>query len=208
VEADLYQYYLVHAPGLVSVVGLDVWDGSPAQLQAFKNAAGVTFPLLLDGGSATGGDCFATYGDRDNYVIVDGQEIVRFSARSQGYQYGATLDVPRMRALVDSLLANPVGVGDPPAVPGPTLELSPNPASGSVAFSLVTDRPGERVRLTVLDLAGRRVATVADAAATGPSLRATWNGRDPDGVPVHPGVYLVRAEVGERSLVRRLVVLR
>jgi hypothetical protein len=128
VEASLWQYYKANQPGKVVVVGADIWNGTPSELTGFKNITGITFPLLLNAGSDVGGNLVTSYFDRDNDVIIDQQGIERFSARQQGYSYGAALDVPRMRALVDSLLTHPAGVDDPGDLAlVPSLRVSPNP---------------------------------------------------------------------------------
>lgn len=205
-QTDLWQYYQAQAPGQVAVVGADIWDGTPAQLQTFRNITGASYPLLLNAAGTTGGDMFLLYGDRDNYVVIDRERVVRFSARSQGYNYGAALDVPRLRALVDSLLASPTGVGDGPAT---ETRVTPNPGRGP--FDL-TFAPGARdaaalATVRVLDLEGRCVATVYQGMTSG-TLHATWDGRATGGTRCPPGLYLVRAEIAGRSIVRRIVLLR
>ena len=82
-----------------------------------------------------------------------------------------------------------------------TLELYPNPAvSGPVTLSYTLTRP-EVVQVTVFDALGRAVATVADgqqlAGAHSLVLQAG---------ALAAGVYVVRAQVGERASFRRLVV--
>lgn len=204
----MWQYYQTHAPGKVLVVGVDLYNGSPANLQSFKDITGATYPLLLNGQHPTGGNVFLLYGDRDNYVILDQNHIVRYSARAQGYAYHAALDVPRMRALIDSLLSSSVGVGDPPRSV-PSLAISPNPSTGRVALTMaVGEHAGRHARIDILDLAGRRVATVFEGIAPSGSLSVRWEGRTSDGVKAPTGVYIVRATVGSRTWTRRLVVTR
>jgi hypothetical protein len=192
----------------VLVVGVDIWNGTPANLQSFKNITGATYPLMLNGAHPTGGNVFALYGDRDNYVILDQNHVVRFSAQAQGYVYHAALDVPRMRALIDSLLFDPTGVGDPTAAI-PALAIAPNPSSGQVALTLpIGDAAGRRARIDIHDLSGRRVDTVFDGVAPSGSLSAKWEGRTHDGRKLPTGVYLVRVTVGTQTWTRRLVLTR
>jgi len=192
----------------VLVVGVDIWNGTPANLQSFKNTTGATYPLMLNGSHPTGGNVFELYGDRDNYVILDQNHIVRFSAWAQGYVYGAALDVPRMRALIDSLLADPTGVGDPPTSI-PSLAITPNPSTGRVALTLpIGEYAGRHARIDIHDLSGRRVDTVFDGVAPTGTLSAQWEGRTRTGRKVPTGVYLVRVTVGSQTWTRRLVLTR
>ena len=95
---------------------------------------------------------------------------------------GAVLDVPRPQASAHIALA-----------------VSPNPARGRAAFSFTLPTAGH-ARVTVLDLAGRRVATLADGAfATGPH-QAQW------ATPGAPGVYMAILETSAGRVSRRFVV--
>ena len=83
--------------------------------------------------------------------------------------------------------------------------VEPNPSSDrtGVVFSM---REGGWVRIRVVDLAGRAVATMLDANL-GPGLHTvTWNGLASDGRRVGPGVYFVRAE--HRGTVRSQKLIR
>jgi peroxiredoxin len=210
VEADLWQYYKANQPGRVIVVGADIWDGTPGALAGFQSSTGITFPLLLNAGTATGGDLATAYFDRDNYVIIDQNGIERFSARQQGYPFGAALDVTRMRNLVDSLLTHPTGVGDPggPA-PATPLVATPNPFRDHTRIdaTLPVAATGG-LEISVLDLSGRRVASLSARAADSGRVSATWDGRASDGRPMPSGVYLVRAHAGGMVVTSRVVLLR
>lgn len=192
------------------MVGADIWNGSPGGLAAFQSLTGITFPLLLDAGTATGGDLATAYYDRDNYVIIDQLGIERFSARQQGYSYGGALDVPRMRTLIDSLLTHTAGVGDPgPPVSVAPLVATPNPFRDHTRIdaTLPVDATVD-LEISVLDLSGRRVASLSARAADAGRVSATWDGRDSGGRPMPSGVYLVRAHAGGTVVTSRVVLLR
>jgi hypothetical protein len=92
-------------------------------------------------------------------------------------------------------------VAPSPGMPGGHLAVRPNPAPGGaeVQFELPEEAP---VRVTIVDVAGRHVATLADAILPAGRHRMQW---DPD--PRVPGVYFVRLEAGPRLLTRRVIVL-
>lgn len=86
----------------------------------------------------------------------------------------------------------------PPARPhlGPAL---PNPSSGTTAihYTLAADGP---VRLTVYDVAGRRVREHLDPSQTTGAHTWSWDGRDDSGRAMAPGLYVVRMEAAGQSV--------
>ena len=74
---------------------------------------------------------------------------------------------------------------------GPRLTLHPNPASDQTTVSWRLPA-ASRVRVTVYDLAGRRVRDLVEKNAAAGEMSVVWDGRDHGGRPVSGGVYLVR----------------
>jgi flagellar hook assembly protein FlgD len=52
------------------------------------------------------------------------------------------------------------------------------------------------------------VSTIADGHTEAGRHRITWDGRGVAGLPVAPGLYYARLEALDRTLSRRLVMLR
>lgn len=95
-------------------------------------------------------------------------------------------------------------------VDGPGLRLGlavPNPARGSTRIGFELDRGGH-VRLTIFDVAGRKVRTLLDETAGRGQHTAEWDGRDDRGRNVVDGLYFYRLDVDGVRLVRRLVIAR
>ena len=76
-----------------------------------------------------------------------------------------------------------------------------NPSRGGVDLQLTLPIDG-RARLTILDVAGRHVATLGDAP-----VAAGRHGRRWDPGPARPGVYFARLEAGGRVVMRRIILL-
>lgn len=91
---------------------------------------------------------------------------------------------------------------------GGGLELSafPNPSRGPAAVSFRLPQAG-RASLAVYDVAGRRLARVADRQLGAGRHELTWDGRGADGRRVPAGVYLLRLETDAASATRRVVRL-
>ncbi len=105
-----------------------------------------------------------------------------------------------------------LAVAEPLGTSPPIVRLSaprPNPARHSARIGLSLLRQG-RVRVEIFDPSGRRVRTlVHDARGPGDS-ELRWDLLNDRGERVTPGLYLVRAAVGdfyEKSFVQRVAVL-
>jgi hypothetical protein len=83
----------------------------------------------------------------------------------------------------------------------------PNPARGSLSVRLGLSFAGA-VEVEALDLAGRRVRTLAAGVLPTGSTNCTWDLRDAQGHPVPAGFYLLRARTPQGTLTRRVAVVR
>jgi hypothetical protein len=94
-----------------------------------------------------------------------------------------------------------IWVADPAAVPGDNTsregslgEIHPNPfgSSTSLAFKLERD---SQVRITIYNVMGQRVRTLADEAMPAGQHSVAWDGRDSKGNSVAPGSYFYELSV-------------
>jgi len=208
VQDDINEYYQNNYPGQVQVIGVDTWNGTQAQLRGFKNTTGATYPLLLNGSLATGGNVEALIGTYDNYVVINKQGIVRYHA-ADIWPHGNRYHLNEIRTTVDSLVTPTVDVDPAPRVSGYTLAAAPNPFRG--AAEIVFSHDGDvalPVIVTVHDVSGRRVATLHEGPVPAGVQRVSWSGFDSRGEPMRPGVYLVRAAWPGQVLARRIVRVR
>jgi len=94
--------------------------------------------------------------------------------------------------------------------PGSGLRLHaalPNPFTSATTIRFELPGAGGPARLSVFDLAGRRVATLVDGPYGGGTHAARWDGTDGNGRDVGPGVYLCRLEAAGNVATRRVVRL-
>lgn len=205
-QQNIAQYYETNYPGQVQVVGVDEYNGTAAQLRSFKDQTGATYPLLLLGAAATGGNFATLYGTFDNYIVVNKQGIVRYHA-ALTWPHGNRYHLNEIRGSVDSLVTQVIGVG-PGEATGYRLASTPNPARGAATVELaIPAGEASAASVTVHDVSGRRVATLWDGPAAAGLTRFAWSHTDASGARLAPGVYLVRARIGVRNLVHRAVVL-
>ncbi len=81
----------------------------------------------------------------------------------------------------------------------------PNPSRGQANFDISLPREAV-VQVEAFDLQGRRVCTIAHGAYPAGPAKLVWDLRDELGRKLGAGVYLVRAQLGKTSFVRRIVV--
>jgi hypothetical protein len=98
----------------------------------------------------------------------------------------------------------------------------PPPSARRFEFAPPWPNPAERVinlefrvpasavvRAGLVDVAGRRVsALLEDGVLAAGAHRLRWDGRDPSGHRVAPGVYLVRISADAEAVIHRIVVIR
>jgi len=103
-----------------------------------------------------------------------------------------------------------VAVGDAGVVAPARLRVgavTPTPTRAGASVELSLADPG-RVRGTVYDATGRRVAIVADVLLGTGRHGLRWAGRDDRGHAVAPGTYFLRIEGGHETVNRRIVRTR
>jgi 1,4-alpha-glucan branching enzyme len=135
--------------------------------------------------------------------------LVADAIPQDGYSQSIEIAVPRMGFI---LLSHGDGVGvpeDPVDVAGsPRLfGASPNPFNPRATIRFEIPERGH-VRITVYDVAGRRVATLADRAFEAGASTVLWDGTTDGGTPVASGVYHVMMETGGAAHSAKAVLLR
>ena len=89
----------------------------------------------------------------------------------------------------------------------PSAVGTPLPDPVNARFVGVVLPAAARIRLTILDMAGREVAVLADGAAAAGRSEFGWDGRiGRDRAPA--GLYFVRLHGAGRDLIRRFAITR
>jgi hypothetical protein len=83
----------------------------------------------------------------------------------------------------------------------------PNPFNPTtrIRFALPA---ASHVNVSVFDVHGRRVATLADRSMPAGNAEVVWNGRDARGVPASSGVYFYRLAANGHTLTKKMVLLK
>jgi hypothetical protein len=124
----------------------------------------------------------------------------------------ATGKAPPVVIAQQTVALGDIGLGaDDSAVAAPlTYSLSaarPNPSRAlTTVFYAIPDR--EHVRLSVFDVAGRKVRGLVNEVQEPDRYEVTWNGRDESGRTLASGIYFVRLETIEKTITRKIVRVR
>ena len=83
----------------------------------------------------------------------------------------------------------------------------PNPFNPTTTITFAMER-SQGVTISVFDVEGRRVATIANQIF-GPGIHSVkWAGRDDSGRTVPSGTYLAQMETGDGDDVRKISLVR
>ena len=148
-------------------------------------------------------------GDPENPVVV-GCQPMEFQASSVAVSSGMIIVTDQGQN--DGLNIAWRQCGSAVAVPDllpviSELNIFPNPFNPRTTISFELRQP-QRVRIEVYDIAGRRIARLADHRFAAGEVSVTWDGRDAIGREVPAGTYLIRREsedgvaTGKAALVR------
>jgi hypothetical protein len=145
----------------------------------------------------------------DALITSSADVVFRFTARDTGT--GSITE-----AAVDDFMIydtrGATGTSAGPKVVSADVLLSqayPNPARGGQAVHLSLALPGAaQVKAIVYDVAGRRVAKLAEGRLPAGPHRFGWDGLGAGGSPAPAGVYFIRLDSDVGSFSRKVVLLR
>lgn len=108
---------------------------------------------------------------------------------------------------IATIVAGTVGLGDAAIAEPHFSNPWPNPARVGTRFTVSLAR-AQSLQIDAYDVTGRLVKTLATGIHSAGTFDLTWDLRDREGRALKAGVYLVRAQVGERVFLRRLTTVR
>jgi hypothetical protein len=100
-----------------------------------------------------------------------------------------------------------LAAGDAPPARAALSNAWPCPARGATSLMLALPQ-ATSAHVTVCDVSGRRVATLAQGVLPAGRHAITWDGRDASGAMAAPGLYFVRVDAGAFHAQQRVVQIR
>ena len=86
--------------------------------------------------------------------------------------------------------------------------IRPNPFRSETGIRYTVPTGGSTVTIRLYDIRGRLVRTLVDRPRSGGAYETVWDGRDDSGRRLSAGVYFCRAEIGEWTDMRKMVLIR
>jgi hypothetical protein len=149
-------------------------------------------------------------------AIVDSTTVACDPPPGTSYDTGFGVFHGRANLLADVLLffgeplsptATEVIGGDTPVFRDGLFPVTPNPSNPDVDIAFNLARPGV-ANISVYDVLGRRVATLASGNHPAGRHSISWDGRDENGGTVASGIYFVEMRTPRFSTTRKLALVR
>ena len=195
-----------HAASILTLgrqIGTNTVSASVAGLDSVAFTATAQATSDFDGNGEVGFPDFFlwvnAFGGTDPRFDLDGNGIVDFG---DFFIFADHFGGP-VRSKLLSLAREMIGLPDGLQL----MQNAPNPFNGSAAIRFTLPRDGA-AELSVYNLAGQKIATLAEGFHSRGTHTVHWYGRDEKGGEVSSGVYLYRLRTGTESMARKLVVVR
>jgi hypothetical protein len=122
------------------------------------------------------------------------------------YHYSEFKIEPRENSDIEVLVPCTSGVEGDEKLALRLAQNAPNPFVGETMIKFSVPRK-MNVKLSVYDISGRLVRTVAEGDMDAGEHSFAWDGRDGSARSVSPGIYFLRMSTPERSLQKKMVLL-
>ena len=190
---------------------VDQSDGSEIGRTRVASIAAADFSVSVPGLAIGGSYDVDFYADHNGNGVYDAPgDDHAWRMALTNVQGDTTLAFAHNTTFTDIMWPPPLAIG--PEVGGVprTFALRQNyPNPFNPATTIRYDLPrAERVIVTVYDILGHRVATLADARQAAGAYILTWNGLDQHGTRVASGLYLYRMEAGSYTEMRKMLLLK
>lgn len=173
-------------------LGIDMWDGSKAGVQNFKDASRMNIPLLLKGSSIA--SSWNTV--RDRLLVVDAEGKFSFIGTKI-----ANSDAQAAKESISTALENMAT--DLQNISGdtdPLVQITPNPIKNKASLTFKLDKSGN-VKVSIYNLSGTLVSQLYNATASAGKLQVDFNREN-----LPNGVYFYRVNNGNTTISGKILL--
>jgi len=144
--------------------------------------------------------------------VVDKGWINQLLFRVTNYTSSGTIHIDNLR-LEDTLSTNtntwPFKYGDPAHLKTfRLLPAYPNPFTKSTQVRAILSDSSQKLSVSIFNVLGQKVTSLAPVSQTAHGLSFTWNGRHQTGERVPAGVYFIRAEANGQVQMSKISLVR
>jgi len=153
-----------------------------------------------------------TASDPDGYYFLDNLKPAEYTIQVIGPgENGGSMEVSAVQEDVyeADIILSPTSADNEIALPAATTlaQNYPNPFNATTNIGFYLDNAGE-VDLSVYDLLGRKVSTLARSYLPAGNHVINWNGLDDNGQQVSSGLYLYVLKTANKTLANRMMLLK
>jgi hypothetical protein len=192
VRMEAYESCLVDLDSMVVTTYLDGYD------EWWVNDQLAQAPVKVGDFAIYAGDSGYTYPGLGSLINIQG---------CWRYDYGEYKLEPRTNADIVTLVPCTGGVKARDGFRARLDQNSPNPFVAGTTIKFEVPKQA-RVRVSVYDVAGRLVKDLADREMAPGEYTVSWDGRDSRNKEVGPGIYFYNFTTPERSIQKKMVLLK
>ncbi|MBD3224325.1 MAG: T9SS type A sorting domain-containing protein [Caldithrix sp.] len=179
----------------MQAIGIDVWNGSTAQVQSFKNDTGIKYPLLMNGSNLQ-----SPYGVYNDYsMVIDQDGIVQYK--------GADVALNDIRSAIDQSLATSLDSDETKKLSFELHGNYPNPFNPQTQISFTVNRKS-RIQLQIFDVQGRFIRNLLNQQMPVGQHSIKWDGRTQQGNLLPSGFYIYRLKSAMQNQSKRMLLIR
>jgi len=201
-----------------TAVALNLAPAAPTGLAAVPGAGDGEVDLSWDANTEADLDHYILERDTSDAFgastvpeIVEGTSVTQTELPAGTYFYRLfAVDAGMLASVAGdtvSVTIEQTGVDDELFVAAVSL-VRPNPFTSETSVHYSVPTGGSSVAIRLYDIRGRLVRTLEDGTRAGGEFDAAWDGRDDAGRSLPAGVYFCRAEIGDWSETRKMVLVR
>lgn len=204
IQTKLYRKY--ESDTNFAAIGLDIWNDPQAAVQSFKDNASITFPLLLNARSASTDKYYGSY-TYDRLLVVNSNGTLVYKGNKQ--VNSSVIDT--VDELIYSQLESVSTTNQTEEAKQPERVLLqqnyPNPFNPSTTISYQI-KSAARVRLTIYNTLGVKVATLVNRHQSPGNYTVNWNIKSGAAYNLSSGVYIYRLQAGDIQRTRKMILMK
>jgi hypothetical protein len=177
---------------------LDVWNGTPTEVEIFEAQTGISFPLCLE--AVNTGNIYGVI--RDFGVVIDQDGVIKLKVFEPA-------EVINDIVITINDLLNQTSITEDHGSEYyfQLFQNYPNPFNPVTTFSYEIDI-GQNITITIFDIAGQVVYTLVNGYMPAGRYEIKWNGTNSGGKLLSSGIYFYSLQGKDFKKIKKLTIIR